>query len=327
MNRHQLRATAAALGSAVLAAGAAAADPAQVEVYGAIDLGLYAVDAAHSNASLQMKGTDISNLWGIRGREDLGDGRYVRFVLESGYDPDTGAVANDARSGAFFSRESLVILGSEDLGEIAFGRTAGFLGSTGTYAQWAANNLNPLMSNNPDGSLAGTFQSSPIMDNTVTVRSSPIAGGLRLLAQYSNSTNQVAYPESDGWHEAEHVWALGAAWKGEQTTAVLLWQMIDLADHASASAPDDAKSTQNIFAGASRFFGKTCVHVAWQHLENARGVLGTPNVISGEKMGFDAAGSVKGFRADSFSIGANHPLGAGRIHGSVKMVHAAWKGE
>lgn len=68
------------------------------------------------------------------------------------------------------------------------------------------------------------------------------------------------------------------------------------------------------------------MHVAYQHLEHARGVLGTPNVISGADMGFAAATSREGFTADSFSVGANHPLLGGRIHGSVKMVRASWEG-
>ena len=127
------------------AAAAFGAQAANVELYGQIDTGFYYEDGRGENPSLTMNsGTDISTLWGIRGKEELGTDSYVRFVLESGFDSTTGAVYNDTREGAFFSREALIIAGTKSIGEIAFGRVAGFLGSTGTYAQWAATGMNPM---------------------------------------------------------------------------------------------------------------------------------------------------------------------------------------
>ena len=154
---------AAAVACAVAAFGAQAAN---VELYGQISTGLYYEDGRGENPSLTLNsGTDISTLWGIRGKEEIGTDGYVRFVLESGFDSTTGAVYNDTREGAFFSREALIIAGTKSVGEIAFGRVAGFLGSTGTYAQWAATGMNPMASNAADAALLGTFQGSPIMDN------------------------------------------------------------------------------------------------------------------------------------------------------------------
>lgn len=187
--------------------------------------------------------------------------------------------------------------------------------------------MNPLYSNNPDGGLPGAFQQSPIVDNAVTFRTAPVWGGVRFVGQFSNSTNQNAYPESDGFSKSEPLYALGTTWTGEKTTAALLMQVIDYANKATSSTPSDAKATVNIFAGASAYFGDFRVHVACQHLENARGLLGTPNVVSASDTGLAGNVSRSGFRADSFSIGANHPLGAGRIHASVKMVHATWEGD
>lgn len=316
-----LAAAAAAALSAVFPAAAA-----DVNVYGAIDAGLYLTDAKHSNANLKMQGTDISTLWGIHAKEDLGDGRWVAVKLESGFDGQTGQIANDTREGAFFSRDSIVVIGNDRLGEVAFGRTGGLLGSTGSYAQWAANQMNPLYSNNPDGALPGAFQSSPIVDNAITFRTAPILGGLRFIGQYSNSTDQVAHPESEGFSKSEHLYALGAAWNTGRTTALFVTQVIDYAEKATNTTPNNARSTVNVFAGASTLLGETRVHVAYQHLENARGVLGAPNVISATQMGFDGATSSKGFRADSVSLGANHPLWGGKIHGSIKMVRASWEG-
>lgn len=52
--------------------------------------------------------------------------------------------------------------------------------------------MNPIYSNNPDGGLPGTFQSSPIVDNAVTFRTAPFLGGLRVVGQYSNAADQAA---------------------------------------------------------------------------------------------------------------------------------------
>lgn len=50
--------------------GAAAAE---ATVYGGIDAGLYMTDTKHGNPNLQMHGTDISTVWGIRTKEPVFD--------------------------------------------------------------------------------------------------------------------------------------------------------------------------------------------------------------------------------------------------------------
>lgn len=325
MNTNHLRLTATVIIAAAAAAGAHAAD---VEVYGQIDTGLYYEDGRGESPTLKMNsGTDISTLWGIRGKEDFGTDGYVRFVLESGFDSSTGAIANDTRDGAFFSRETLIIAGKKSVGEVAFGRTAGFLGSTGTYAQWAATGMNPMASNAADAALLGTFQGSPIMDNVITVKSREIAG-FTLLGQYSNNTTQGTYDEADGFSKVQHVYALAAGYKGNGFTASAIWQMIDQPNKAGlVGMPSDTKPTHNFFLGATKTFGDLRVHVAYQHLEDARSVLGGPNALTASNFGFNGSASRDGFSADSFSVGANYPLWGGRIHGSFKMVHAEWNGD
>ena len=325
MNTNHLRLTATVIIAAAAAAGAHAAD---VEVYGQIDTGLYYEDGRGESPTLKMNsGTDISTLWGIRGKEDFGTDGYVRFVLESGFDSSTGAIANDTRDEAFFSRETLIIAGTKSVGEVAFGRTAGFLGSTGTYAQWAATGMNPMASNAADAALLGTFQGSPIMDNVITVKSREIAG-FTLLGQYSNNTTQGTYDEADGFSKVQHVYALAAGYKGDGFTASAIWQMIDQPNKAGlVGMPSDTKPTHNFFLGATKTFGDLRVHVAYQHLEDARSVLGGPNALTASNFGFNGSASRDGFSADSFSVGANYPLWGGRIHGSFKMVHAEWNGD
>ncbi len=48
-------------------------------------------------------GAGTSNRIGIKGEEDLGSGYKIKFVLENGFDADTGA---EATEGLAFSREA-----------------------------------------------------------------------------------------------------------------------------------------------------------------------------------------------------------------------------
>lgn len=57
--------------------------------------------------------------WGLRGTEDLGGGRQAVFVLESGFELDTG---NLQQSGRLFGRQAFVGLEDSSAGRLTFGR-------------------------------------------------------------------------------------------------------------------------------------------------------------------------------------------------------------
>ncbi|RZT36864.1 porin [Cupriavidus agavae] len=63
--------------------------------------------------------------WGMRGTEDLGGGRSAVFVLESGFDLDSGA---STQGGRLFGRQAFVGLSDQRAGRLTFGRqyTAAF---------------------------------------------------------------------------------------------------------------------------------------------------------------------------------------------------------
>ena len=67
------------------------------------------------NANSGMGGTR----WGLRGTEDLGGGLKAYFVLESGFNVDTGSASDSTR---IFNRQSYVALGSASLGDFRLGR-------------------------------------------------------------------------------------------------------------------------------------------------------------------------------------------------------------
>ena len=92
----------------VLAFGSIAAAQDSVTVYGRIDLGVgisrinNGFGDKENNAQM-VTGAGTSNRIGIKGEEDLGSGYKIKFVLENGFDADTGA---EATEGLAFSREA-----------------------------------------------------------------------------------------------------------------------------------------------------------------------------------------------------------------------------
>ena len=65
----------------------------EVKMYGQIDNAIAYTKAEGENGKVTMDpSVDIPSKWGIMGREDLGNGNYVRFNLEQGFAPDAGTM-------------------------------------------------------------------------------------------------------------------------------------------------------------------------------------------------------------------------------------------
>ena len=115
----------------VLAFGSAAAAQDSVTVYGRIDLGVGisrindGFGSKENNAQM-VTGAGTSNRIGIKGEEDLGSGYKIKFVLENGFDADTGA---EATEGLAFSREATLQIVSP------FGTLPGALQSSAPTAE------------------------------------------------------------------------------------------------------------------------------------------------------------------------------------------------
>lgn len=114
---------AAAAGAMCAAQGAfAQSTPTGVTLYGIVDGGVEV--ATHSpggnggTAARVSSGNMSTNRWGLRGVEDLGSGLRSIFVLESGFELDTGVSAQGNR---LFGRQAYVGLQNQ-YGALTFGR-------------------------------------------------------------------------------------------------------------------------------------------------------------------------------------------------------------
>ncbi|MGF6768288.1 GBP family porin [Paraburkholderia sp. GAS199] len=128
--------TTALLLSFAAAANAQSAPGSSVTLYGVLMSGLI-----YSNNSL--KGASIGTAngpsrWGFKGAEDLGGGMKTIFVLEGGFNPNTGSAAQGSRE---FGRQAYVGLTSTRYGSLTFGRQYDLT------EDWLAQYSSPLMWN------------------------------------------------------------------------------------------------------------------------------------------------------------------------------------
>lgn len=111
---------------------------ASFEAYGVVNTGLVvrnAPDASgESKTNLSMgSGIMMGNRVGVRGREMISDGLTVSFVLEGGFDSDTGQLYSyGGDRSRIFGREAQVSL-ETDWGTVSFGRVGNFFSGNGTY--------------------------------------------------------------------------------------------------------------------------------------------------------------------------------------------------
>ncbi|WP_230427006.1 porin [Cupriavidus yeoncheonensis] len=116
----------------VTSAQLAAAQP-SVTLYGIADVGveyLSNANAAGNKLVRMTTGNVAASRWGLRGVEDLGSGTKAVFVLENGYDIDTGVIN---QGGRLFGRQAFVGLENQ-WGRVTLGRQPNaFLDVLGNY--------------------------------------------------------------------------------------------------------------------------------------------------------------------------------------------------
>ena len=168
---------------AVLGAFAGSAMAADVTLYGRIDTGLaYThtdVNDVTTNKAEMTTGWSTGARWGLKGAEDLGNGFKVGFVLENGFESDTGV---DAQTNRMFGRESTLYVAS-DYGTLYAGRMNTLLSDGGSMGVLGATSAigNAYGYGTMKGSTGAGFARHDNMLGYV----SPSFAGLKLSAQYS----------------------------------------------------------------------------------------------------------------------------------------------
>jgi len=109
---------------AILAVSGASFAQSQVSAYGVADVWLGRTGGSHVPSQTKLESGGLSkSRFGLKGVEDLGGGSNVNFVLEQGFDMDTGAVSDSTAANTLaFDRQSYVGFLS-GTGEFRLGKT------------------------------------------------------------------------------------------------------------------------------------------------------------------------------------------------------------
>lgn len=293
----------AVLGACV--AGSAFA--ANVDVYGRIDTGLSYVhydetglSDAKDTLSLD-SGMSSGNRWGLKGSEDLGNGYQVGFVLESGFDADTGAMSKDG----LFNREATLRV-SGPFGSIYAGRM-GRIGSDAGSVGFYAGSVSPFGSG--WGKMAGHFAVTANYDsryNNALAYVSPKVGPVTVYAQYTMG-NATENESGD-----DRLFSLGAQADFGALQVLGLVEYLNKKSVAGTTVYDDSQydDSYTINLGGSYDFSVAKVFLAGQYFKAAPNYAGMKanyaELVNGEEWRY----SFDGF---GVNVGATAPIGAGEF--------------
>ena len=300
---------------AVLGAFAGSAMAADVTLYGVVDLGL-----KYTNSDSDLRGEDAvdtlemasgmqsGSRFGLKGVEDLGNGMKVGFVLENGFDADTG---DFNQGGRMFGRESQLFINGS-FGELSFGRVGQLTSGNGTYG--ITGSMTPFGT-----SWGGAIESSYYMvgfqrfDNTVTYKS-PTFAGTTVYAQYSFGGNAKDGSDfKEGHSSANRYASIGATFNAGAfglvgTVDWYNWSS-NLETTANVPAGDDLDDGYAVTLGATYDFQVVKAYLAAQYFDNMVKTSSTSeDKLTFSKIGTGILGQFKGY---AVTAGVDAPVWGG----------------
>lgn len=299
-----------------LSAAAFAANAADVTLSGRIDAGLNYHNAKktgqESADTFSMKSGQYSaSRFTLKGSEELGNGTSVGFILENGFDSDTGAFSQE---GKIFGREAIVYVKGE-FGTFAMGRVGALASGAGSFSRiydYAAFGTGW-------GDYAGAKGAFMLgdrdrFDNSITYVS-PEFTGLTVSAQYSLKT---AGAEADHSSLNKRYAALGATYNlGAFSTGLVV-------DTIMNGAKDDSYNTEDSLGvswGASFDLGvtKPMVLVQYGKNENKLGGFNFAQMLKdyGDEDHPYAASRNGGLKGYAVALGAVTPILGGNLYTAV----------
>lgn len=301
--------------------GVASAD--DVTLYGRADLGLVythnefkqGTQSTKSHAFSMESGNGGASRFGLTGNERLGNGTTINFVLENGFEADSGELTGGAEGRLFDREASIAIIGS--YGALRVGRMATILSDAGSMGYFAT-------AVNPFGTGWGTDIASHtnlfanqigVMDNVVGYIS-PTLGGLTVYGQYGmGAQEQENKATSDRYAALGLKYAAGAF----ELAGAVDWTNKKSVDGTQANSLKDVKDAITINLGGSYDFGVVKTYATAQYFKNASDVASLAK--SASELQF-TSGPIALNNAEGFGLAfaASLPLGAGRALFSTGMM-------
>ena len=275
---------------AVLGAFAGSALAADVQLYGIVDLGVgynhVDVDglAADDQDSFQMKSGQASgSRWGIKGTEDLGNGLTVGFILEDGFDADTGS---EDKTKVMFNRESSLFI-EGGFGKLAMGRMGSINNGQSSWAKVGMINAFGTSDwGNYSVQVGNVMATAAQWDNMVAYQT-PDFAGFKVYAQYGMGNAVTDYDSVENESSSDRYYALGATYNNGPFAAYFAVDSINYASwsNGSAAQPGDVDDSLTVTLGGSYDFEVVKVYLGAQYFDEVKlskfgGVIGATKLVS-----------------------------------------------
>ena len=262
----------------VLAALPSLAMSAEVSIYGKVDVGLSfinvdpGIDGVDSKSTFgMMSGQTAGSRVGMTGFEELGNGTKVGFILETGFDVDSGKLGQGER---IFGRQALLYLDGS-YGNIKFGKmgalTSGFP-STGLFG----GNMSPFavgLGEVPGHRYLYSTEDAWPMDNTITY-ASPSWAGWQVMLQYSMGTSTKAYP--DGMSSIDRYMAAGVHFDNKQTEFNFVVDSTNFASFGTTYKDGEPDDGLRFTVGVRHDLGFMKLYAGGQYFQDSRNFVQEP---------------------------------------------------
>ncbi len=318
------------ISAAVICAVCGSAYASDVTLYGVVDTGLSYTysddDVAGESADHAFEmgsGQTAGSRFGLKGTEDVAEGFKVGFVLENGFESDTGALST---AGKIFDREAQLFIDTT-YGKLSFGRVGLLHSDAGSFGMMG--DLSTFGTGWGDiiGNQNMVFAYKPArMDNTVTYVS-PDIYGLKIHAQYSMGTaaakGEKTRTQVENESSTNRYFALGASYKLEALEVYGLVDYVNKAsysDNTQDSLAHHGKDQYTVTLGGNYDFDVAKVYFAAQYFDNATEVGG-----EADETGFDLAKNKKAYGdIEGYGIvaGTAVPVCGGSVKFSAGYMHA-----
>ena len=314
---------------AVLGAFAGSAIAADLTLYGIVDTG---VGYNHTDFdglsedtdSFAMKGGQQSgSRWGLKGAEELGNGLTVGFILESGFDSDTGSTSNEDR---LFNREASLYL-QGGFGRLGFGRIGAFNNGQSSWGKIGMINAFGTSSWGGYTTQVGNVMSTAGQwDNTIAYET-PNFAGFQVFAQYSMGNTMDSVADGKDGHEnesdADRYYAIGATYKNGP---VAVYFAVDSVNYKSfgPTLSGDVDDSLTVTLGGSYDFEVAKVYLGAQYFDEVKlssigGVVQEVKTDMLTAAGLSSVAKVKGY---GISLTADAPVAGGKLMAGLSFTDA-----
>jgi len=306
----------------LMAVPAFASAQSSVTLYGRVVAGVTFINNTGSGHVVQSDtcGPPSCNLWGLKGKEDLGGGTAAIFTLENGFNIQNGKLG---QGGTEFGRQAFVGLTNDRWGTVTLGRqydppseTVGYFPSSNNFATGYGSHFGDLDNLNQSirinnaikyvsptwnglqvkglfslGGVAGSFSTNRVWSLAAGYTNGPVS----LAAGYLDIQNPATSPNGTGG-----VYTSNGSYVGSLNRYVAL---------------QDANAMKVLTAGGSYSLGSATFALNYSHTDLQNSQYFVAN-------GFIAAGSGSDFKMDSYEASVTYRLSPALLVGAAYIYNA-----